>query len=100
MKLEYIVTALNLYMQKKYPDLKGKLIGKESIEPTRVNAYKAYKVEIYWHTPGKNHLVFNYQMIDRCLDNQKEALKEKYSSILLEQLFTNLNNIEHEIIQA
>lgn len=99
MKLKYIINALNLFISNSHPELKGFFIGKESIEPTRVNAYKAYKVEIYWHLPGKNHPVFTYQMVDRCLSEDKDALKERYSTVLLEQIFTNLNKIENEVIQ-
>lgn len=99
MRLKYITDALNLFISKNHPEIKGIFIGKESIEPTRVNAYKAYKIEIYWHLPGKNHLVFTCQIVDRCLEGDKDSLKERCITVLLEQLFTNLNKIENEVIQ-
>lgn len=95
MKLKYIVDALNRYYSKKFPNAKGWFIGKESIEPTKLNAYKKYKVEIYYHTPGKNHLAYTQQVIDRCPEGAEEILKERLITALLEGLFTNLNSFDN-----
>ena len=94
MKLKYIVDALNRYYSKKFPNAKGWFIGKESVEPTKLNAYKKYKVEIYYHTPGKNHLAYTQQVIDRCPEGAEEILKERLITALLEGLFTNLNSFD------
>ena len=94
MKLKYIVDALNRYYSKKFPNAKGWFIGKESIEPTKLNAYKKYKVEIYYHAPGKNHLAYTQQVIDRCPEGAEEILKERLITALLEGLFTNLNSFD------
>ena len=90
MKLKYIVDALNHYYLKRFPNAKGWFIGKETIEPTRLNLYKQYRVEIYYHTPGKNHLAFTQQIVDRCPEGAEEILKERFIAALLEGLFTNL----------
>ena len=90
MKLKYIVDALNHYYLKKFPDAKGWFIGKEMIEPSRLNAYKKYRVEIFYHLPGKNHLAYTQQFVDRCPEGAEELLKERFFTTLLEQLFTNL----------
>lgn len=90
MKLKYIVDALNHYYLKRFPNAKGWFIGKETIEPTRLNLYKQYRVEIYYHTPGKNHLAFTQQIVDRCPEGAEEILKERFITALLEGLFTNL----------
>ena len=94
MKLKYIVDALNHYYLKRFPNAKGWFIGKETIEPTRLNLYKQYRVEIYYHTPGKNHLAFTQQIIDRCPEGAEEILKEKFITALLEGLFTNLLELD------
>lgn len=94
MKLKYIVDALNHYYLKRFPNAKGWFIGKETIEPTRLNLYKQYKVEIYYHTPGKNHLAYTQQIIDRCPEGAEEILKEKFITTLLEGLFTNLLELD------
>ena len=94
MKLKYIVDALNHYYLKRFPNAKGWFIGKETIEPTRLNLYKQYKVEIYYHTPGKNHLAYTQQIVDRCPEGAEEILKEKFITTLLEGLFTNLLELD------
>ena len=94
MKLKYIVDALNHYYLKRFPNAKGWFIGKETIEPTRLNLYKQYRVEIYYHTPGKNHLAYTQQIIDRCPEGAEEILKEKFITALLEGLFTNLLELD------
>ena len=94
MKLKYIVDALNHYFLDKYPDAKGWFIGKESIEPTRLNLYKQYKVEIYYHTPGKNYLAFTQQIVDRCPEGCEDELKEHFVTALLTNLFKNLQELE------
>lgn len=95
MKLKYIVDALNRYYSKKFPNAKGWFIGKESVEPTKLNAYKKYRVEIYYHTPGKNRLAYTQQVIDRCPEGAEEILKERLIMNLLEGLFTNLNSFDN-----
>jgi hypothetical protein len=94
MKLKYIIDALNHYYLKKFPNAKGWFIGKETIEPTKVNAYKKYKVEIYYHLPGKNTLAFTQQLIDRCPEGAEEYLKERFITTLLEELFTHLQEFD------
>lgn len=94
MKLRYIVDALNHYYSEKFPNAKGWFIGKENIEPTRLNAYKKYKAEIYYHTPGKNHLVFQQQLIDRCPEGAEEALKERITVTFLTTVFKNLQKLD------
>ena len=94
MKLNYIVDALNHYYLKRFPNAKGWFIGKEMIEPTRLNLYKKYKVEIFYHTPGKNNLAYTQQLIDRCPEGAEEILKEKFITSLLEGLFTNLQEFD------
>lgn len=101
MKLKYIVDALNRYFLDKYPNANGWFIGKESIEPTRVNLYKKYKVEIFYHTPGKNHLAFTQQLIDRCPEGAEDILKESFTTALLTNLLKNLPELEkYEAIQV
>lgn len=99
MRVKEIADALTLFINRKYPELNGFFIAKDSVEPTKINAYKAYNVEVYWHLPGKNHLVFKQHLVDKCLTGQEESLKERFNTVLLEQLFSNLNNIENEVIQ-
>lgn len=94
MKLRYIVDALNHYYLKKFPNAKGWFIGKESIEPTRVNAYKKYRAEIYYHTPGKNNLAVTVQLVDRCLEGENDILKEKAIAMILAEIFTNLEKLD------
>lgn len=94
MKLNYVVNALNAYLLKKYPNAKGWFIGKEHMEPALVNAYKKIKVEIYYHLPGKNHLAFTVQLVDRCLEGTEDILKEKVSVELLTLIFTNFYKID------
>lgn len=100
MKLLYITEALTSFIKKCHSNIEGFAIGRERLEPTEINAYKAYIIEIYWHTKKENKLIFTLKMVDRCLSGQEKALKEKYCTVLLEQLFSNLNNIENEIIQT
>lgn len=94
MKLNYIVTALNHYFLDKYPDAKGWFIGKECIEPTRLNLYKKYKVEIFYHIPGKNYLAYTQQVVDRCPEGAEEVLKENFVTTLLTELLKNLPKLE------
>ena len=94
MKLKYIVDALNHYYLHKFPNASGWFIGKESIEPTRLNAYKKYKVEIYYHTPGKNHLAFTQQLVDRCPEGAEDVLREQFVTAILENIFTHLSELD------
>lgn len=94
MKLKYIVDALNHYFLAKFPNANGWFIGKESIEPTRLNLYKKYKVEIFYHTPGKNHLAYTQQVIDRCPEGAEDILKEHFITTLLTDLFNNLSEFD------
>lgn len=94
MKLKYLIDALNHYFLDKYPNAKGWFIGKESIEPTRLNLYKQYKVEIYYHTPGKNHLAFTQQMVDRYPEGCEDELKEHFITALLTEVFKSLPELE------
>jgi len=94
MKLKYIVDALNHYFLAKFPNANGWFIGKESIEPTRLNLYKKYKVEIFYHTPGKNHLAYTKQLIDRCPEGAEDILKEHFITTLLTDLFNNLSEFD------
>ena len=94
MKLKYITDALNRYYLARFPNAKGWFIGKEAFEPTKLNAYKKYKVEIFYHTPGKNHLAFTQQVIDRCPEGTEEILKEKFTVGLLELIFKNLADLD------
>lgn len=93
MKLNNIVEALNRYHSKKFPESKGWFIGTESIEPTKVNVYKKYKAEIFYHTPGKNHRVYTQQLIDRCPEGYEDVLKEKMMIAILADLFENIQEI-------
>ena len=90
MKLKHIIEALNHYYAKRFPNASGWFIGKESIEPTKLNAYKKYRIEIYYHLPGKNILAYQQQLIDRCPEGAEEELKERLNIALLEGLFDNL----------
>lgn len=94
MKLKYIVEALNHYWTKRYPNASGWFIGKESIEPTKLNAYKRYKIEIYYHLPGKNHLAYTNQVVDRCPEGAEDFLKERIFVTVLEDLFTHLQEFD------
>lgn len=94
MKLKYIVDALNHYFLAKFPNANGWFIGKESIEPTRLNLYKKYKVEIFYHTPGKNHLAYTQQVVDRCPEGAEDILKEHFITTLLTDLFNNLSEFD------
>lgn len=94
MKLKYIVDALNHYWSKRHSNASGWFIGKESLEPTKLNAYKRYKVEIYYHLPGKNHLALKCEFVDRCPEGAENELKERYFTSLLEELFNNLNSFD------
>ena len=94
MKLKYIVDALNHYFLEKYPQANGWFIGKEMIEPTRLNLYKKYKVEIFYHTPGKNHLAYTKQVVDRCPEGAEEILKENFVTSLLTDIFRHLPELE------
>jgi len=94
MKLKYIIDALNHYFLNKYPNANGWFIGKESIEPTRLNLYKKYKVEIFYHTPGKNYPAYTKQTIDRCPEGAEEILKENFVTQLLTDMFSNLQSFE------
>lgn len=94
MKLKQIVEALNHYYSKRFPNAAGWFIGKESIEPTKLNAYKKYRVEIYYHVPGKNHLAYQQQLVDRCPEGAEEELKERFTIALLEGIFDNLQEFD------
>lgn len=94
MKLKYIVDALNHYYLNKFPNAKGWFIGKEMIEPAKLNAYKRYKVEIYYHTPGKNTLAYTQQVVDRCPEGAEDLLKERFVTALLTDLFTHLQEFD------
>ena len=94
MKLKYIVDALNHYYLKKFPNAKGWFIGKESIEPARINAYKKYRAEIYYHTPGKNTLAVTVQLVDRCLEGEIDFLKERAITAILTEIFSNLEKFD------
>ena len=100
MKLKNIVEALNHYYLNKFPNARGWFIGKEVIEPTLLNAYKIYKIEIFYHTPGKNYLAYTQQLVDRCPEGTEEILKERMVTILLSDLFTNLTEFDkYETVQ-
>ena len=94
MKLKQVVDALNRYYINKFPNAKGWFIGKELIEPTKLNVYKKYRVEIFYHTPGKNQLAYTQQVIDRCPEGTEEEFKEIFMTSLLTGLFTNLNEFD------
>lgn len=94
MKLKQVVEALNHYYAKRFPNAKGWFIGKESIEPTKLNAYKKFRIEIYYHLPGKNHLAYQLQFVDRCPEGVEEELKERLFIALLEGLFENLTELD------
>lgn len=94
MKIKYIVDALNHYFLEKYPNSNGWFIGKESIEPTRLNLYKKYKVEIYYHTPGKNKCVFTQQVVDRCPEGAEDILKENFVTSFVTNIFKSLSDFE------
>lgn len=94
MKLKDIVDALNRYYMNKFPNAKGWFIGKEVIEPTKLNAYKKYRTEIFYHIPGKNHLAFQQQLIDRCPEGTEDILKERALVALLTCIFENLQMID------
>lgn len=94
MKLKCITEALNHYYLTKFPNARGWFIGKELIEPTKVNVYKKYSVEIYYHTPGKNHLAIQCQVLDRCPEGAEEILKEKITTELLSTIFSNLSKLD------
>lgn len=95
MKLKTIINALNHYYSKKFPNAAGWFIGKESTEPTKLNAYKKHKVEIFYHLPGKNHLAYTQQLIDRCPEGAEDAINERFFTDLLEGIFTNLSTFEN-----
>lgn len=94
MKLKDIVDALNGYYLNKFPNAKGWFIGKESMEPSLINAYKKYKVEIFYHTPGKNQLAITQQFVDRLADTDEELFKTKFFTALLKLIFINLNDLD------
>ena len=71
MKLKYIVDALNHYYLKKFPNAKGWFIGKETLEPAKVNAYKKYNADLY-----KKYGNDNYSLIKHYLKyGRKEGRK-------------------------
>jgi hypothetical protein len=94
MKLKNIVEALNHFYLKKHPNASGWLIGTESIEPTKLNAYKQYKVQIFYHRPGKNIPVYTVQIVDRCPEGAEEKVKERLFTALLENIFENLDILD------
>lgn len=94
MKLNQIVEALNRFFLTKYPSAKGHFIGKESFEPSKINAYKIHKVEIYYHVPGKNYLAFTKQRIDRYLEKFEKEVNELFMIDLISELFLNIQDLE------
>lgn len=101
MKLKDIVDALNHYYLKKFPNAKGWFIGKEYKEPTKLNLYKKYKAEIFYHTATKNAIAFTVQLIDRCPDGDDDLIKERALTTLLEEIFTNLSSLDkYETVQT
>lgn len=94
MKLKQLTEALNHYYLKKFPNAKGWFIGKEMMEPTKLNLYKKYKAEIFYHTQGKNSIAFTVQLIERCPEGSEEIIKERALECLLEEMFTNLSTLD------
>lgn len=94
MKLKNIIEALNHYYLKRFPNAKGWFIGKEYSEPTKLNAYRKYRVEIYYHIPSKNTIAFTVQMIDRCINDSEDILRERALTALLEEIFTNITDLD------
>lgn len=94
MKLKDIVQALNSYFSKKFPNAKGWFIGNERVEPTKINVYKKYLLEIFYHVPGKNHRVFTVQLVDRCPEGAEDYLKTRIMTEMLTEIFTNIHILD------
>jgi len=94
MKLKNIVEALNHYYLNRFPNATGWFIGKENTEPTKLNAYKKFRLEIFYHTPGKNHLAFTIQLIDRCIEGSEDLIKDKMYTTLLTEIFSNIQMLD------
>lgn len=94
MKLTDIVEALNHYYLSRFPNAKGWFIGKEMTEPTKVNIYKKYKIEIFYHTPGKNQAAFTVQIVDRCPEGAEETIKTRAMVELLRLMFTDIQTLD------
>ena len=100
MKLKCIVEALNHYYSRRFPNATGWFIGKESVEPTKLNAYKKFRVEIFYHIPGKNFLAYQEEVVDRCPEGVEEELKDRLAIELLDGLFSNLKDLDkYETVQ-
>lgn len=97
MKLKNIIEALNHYHLDILPNAKGFFIGKESNIPTQLNAYKTYKVEIFYHLPNKNVKVLHVQIVDRGIEAEAEAVKTRVLTEVLTQIFMNMNKITDKI---
>lgn len=95
MRLKDITDALNNYYLIKFPKAKGFFIGKEYVEPAKVNIYKKYKIDIYYHIPGKNHLAITKEVIGKCGNNEEDAFRDKAYTSLLEEIFNNLNKLDN-----
>ena len=101
MKLKNIVEALNHYYLAKFPNAKGWFIGKEMTEPTKLNLYKKHRVEVFYHTPGKNHLALTVQLVERCPEGMEDVMKERALTELLRLMFTDLQKLdEYETVQT
>lgn len=94
MDLHLIIQSLNSYFKSKFPDAKGWLIGREFIEPTQVNVYKKYTIEIYYHLPRKNNIVFTVSKVDRCVDNDYTLLKKNTIIELLTLIFKDIKELD------
>ena len=94
MRLKNIVDALNSHYLKKHPEAYGWFIGKETIEPTKINIYKQLKAEIFYHIPGRNKRVFTVQLVDRCPEGSEEVLKDRLLTEMLITVFDNINCLE------
>jgi len=95
MNTKIITKALNTWLLNSHPELKGFFIEKYSKEPTTIGAFKKTKFEIFYHIPGKNHLVFTIQSVVKEINNEVEDAE--FITSTLGNLFLNLNKIEDEI---
>lgn len=93
MDLKIITAALNDYLYKLNPNAKGKFIGKEFTEPTSINAYKKFNIEIWYHLPGKNQRAFTTQYVGMLTKDTEDATRRDLYRNFLTLIFENLNTV-------
>ena len=94
MELKDIIQSINNYFKSKYPNNEGWFIGRMTIVPQSIKAYKKCNIEVYYHTSGHNELFLIEEVTEKATKDSEDKLKNNALIKLISTLLSKKEELD------